>query len=173
MIDDGELNEYFISPGFVCVPKEPTLLKAVVASGIVVTAYDHRLNIGGMCYYTHPRRQKKQSSPRFAAPAILSFIKIFEDSGCNNEDIEFSIYGGAVNKNANDFVVGLSEDNVIVGKEILAKKGVRLLVADCGGRMARKVIFNSHNGELMVARVQSVRDNDWYPSLTSTGKERR
>ena len=173
MIDDGELSEYFISPGFICVPKEPTLLKAVVASGIVVTVYDHRLKIGGMCYYTHSRRKSSHSSARFAAPSILSLIKIFEDYGCKNDDLEFSLYGGAINKNATDYIDGLSEDNVIVGKEILEKKGANLLVADCGGRMARKVIFNSHNGELMVARVHSVRDNDWYPSLTSTGKERR
>ena len=172
MAKTAELKTNFVIPGKVLVPAVPTVFKAVVATGIVITAFDHSKKIGGICYYTHPRRENGLNTTRFAAPSILLLVKKLERIGCKISDLEFNIYGGATNKKAIRYRSGWSEDNIKVAKEILAKKKCIIIANDCGGVMARKVLFNTSNGELVIARVASVREKDWYPTLNYNGIER-
>ncbi len=166
MSGQEKLQNVIVFPGYVCVPQKATFLKAVVASGIVITLYDTVSHIGGMCYYTHAIRENNNSSPRFAAPAILSVLQLMEKGGATRQNIECYIYGGAVNEEALRFSAGASEANVRVGKEILTKAGITSYISNTGGGLGRKIIFNSGTGEAIVATVNSVRKSDWYPSLT-------
>ena len=63
-------REFFVHPGYLCVPKKPTLMYAVVGSGIVVTLYDAQKKCGGMSHFVKPHRlQKTDNTPDFAFPA--------------------------------------------------------------------------------------------------------
>lgn len=166
-------KRYFLEPGYVCVPREPMHLAAVVASGIVVTVYDRRMRRGGMGIYTHPRRCAEQSTAVFAAPSITSLVMLFVDSGSSKSDLEAHLCGGAVNSSSPFFVRGQSEANVQVGEEILLKLGVDVAGRDVGGRMPRKVVFHSATGEIVIAKVHGVRRTDWYPPYDPQQRKQR
>lgn len=156
-------KKYFLEPGFVCVPREPLHLVAVVASGVAVTVYDRRLHRGGMGVYTHPRRVAEQSTAVFAAPSISSLVKLLTSSGSGRSDLEAHLCGGAVNLSSPYFIRGQSEENIQVGEEVLTRLGVEIVGRDVGGVKPRKIILNTGTGEIFIAKVNRVRRTDWYP----------
>ena len=162
--DEVVVQDAFIEPGYAYLPAVPTRLSTVVASGVAVAMYDVRREVGGMNHYVFPkRRQDAPSTARFALPAIVALFNMLRDSGSRTEDIEVHMFGGASNSQSERHVPGLAEDNVRVGREILAKLKLTKIHADTGGARGRKVIFNTKTGETVVAIVERIRESDWYP----------
>ncbi len=156
-------QDVFLDPGYVYMAARTTQLCTVVASGGCITLYDKERKLGGMGHYVYPYRKDGVSTARFAAPAIVALTDMFFDTGSSKEDLETHFYGGAVKTDFPGYTEGQSEDNVKVGIEILGKIGVEIDGMDVGGTRARKIVFNTGTGELMVAKVEEVRDSDWYP----------
>ncbi len=158
-------RDYFIKPGYVYVPAEQTHLRTVVASGIGVTLFDRSRKIGGMSHYIRPFREKGSSTAVFAAPALTALARMLMDTGSIRSDLEAHFYGGAVNPQAAGYEPGISEDNIRIGLEILGKLGIAVVGQDVGGERARKIVFHTGTGEIMMAKVEAVRATDWYPEV--------
>ncbi len=154
----------FMGPGFLCVPSLPTRLCTIIASGVAVTVYDRRQCLGGVGHYTHPLRIGRGSTPDFAAPALVGLIRMFEKAGSNPRHLETYLYGGADNPDAPGCDAGRGGLNSRIGFEILGKLGVRVAGTDVGGRFARKLIFYTGTGESVLAKVNDVSPEDWYPT---------
>ncbi|WP_045218366.1 chemotaxis protein CheD [Desulfonatronum thioautotrophicum] len=163
MYDTIQASDYFVRPGYVCVPVEPTRLAVVAASGVAVTLYDAGRRRGGMSHYIRPVREAGLSTPMFAAPAIVTLAEMLFAAGSTAGDLEAHLYGGAENSEAQGYLPGLGRHNVQVGEELLDRLGIALAGRDVGGTRARKVVFHSATGECVVARVERVRETDWYP----------
>jgi len=158
-------TSWVVEPGYVCVPGEPVHLAAVVSSGIAVTVYDRKRKRGGMAHYVRPYREGHRSTPLFAAPSIVTLVKILSSSGSRKRHWEVYLYGGAQNPDCSRHVEGLGDKNVAVGLEILEKLGVPVAGTDVGGRRGRKIIFHTGSGETAIARVDRLRSSDWYPEV--------
>lgn len=158
-------GELFLAPGHIYLPAEAVQLCSVVASGVAVSIFDARMKRGGMGHYVRPYREDDMSTALFAAPAIVALATMFLETGSSKDDLEATLYGGAVNNECSSYVEGQSEENVNVGLELLAKLGINVVGRDTGGRKARKIIFDTGTGETVVARVERVREQDWYPDL--------
>lgn len=163
MSDEVAVRTVFLKPGFVCMPGEPACLCVVVSSGVAVTMFDRSKKRGGVGHYTYPYREtRSQSTPLYACASLVSLVRMLEESGSHLKDIEAWMYGGASNPEAPGYVADLAENNVRVGKELLVKLGVALAGEDTGGRQGRKVVFHTGTGESVVAKVDRLRQSDWY-----------
>jgi len=83
------------------------------------------------------------------------------DDGSNLENLEAQIFGGAYNPRISLNDVG--SENIMVAREILAKKRVRVISEDVGGERGRKIVFDTSINEIAVLRVDKLRKADWYP----------
>jgi chemotaxis protein CheD len=126
-----------------------------------------------MSHYLRPYRQSHPSTAIFAAPAIVALVRMFQTQGSSTGDIEAHLYGGAVNPHSLSYVEGLSEKNVQVGLEVLSKLEINIAGQDVGGSRARKIVFNTRTGETLVAKVDRVRETDWYPEMGAVAGFRR
>jgi len=159
-------NEYFIQPGYLCVPQKATLLYTVVGSGVVITIYDPKNKRGGMSHYIKPhRKNKKINTPDFAYPAIIGLLNFLTENGSSLSDLEAHIIGGSENSNIKGYIKGLAELNVNAAKEILKRKNINIQGIDTGSGRGRKVMFNTESGEIITARVNKIRTSDWYPTV--------
>lgn len=159
-------REYFVKPGFISIPDEDTLLYTVVGAGVVVTIYDMEKKIGGMSHFIRPKRQKKTDlTTHFALPALIGIIATLENKGSKSQNLEAHIFGGAENKDAKGYIKNLSKLNTEAAIKILEKKNIRISGIDIGSRMGRKIMFNTKTGETVIARVNKIRENDWYPAF--------
>jgi len=155
------MNEIFLQPGFIVVPSEPSVLVSAVGSGIAVTIYDLQKSYGGMAYFV--KAKGLVSTPFFAKPAILGMLNIFLKRGSNIENLEAHFYGGASNSNIKSFNKDVSRENIDIVKKILTDNNISITGVDIGGKLGRKVAFNSSTGEVIVAKIKNIRESDWYP----------
>ena len=153
----------YLDPGFLCLPQQPTRLCTVVASGVAVTIFDRDLCVGGVGHYSHPKRLGHASTAEYAAPALVGLVSMFRNAGSDPRSLETYLYGGADNPDAPGFDCGRGMRNWQAGLEILAKLGVRVTGSDLGGRFARKLIFYTGTGENVLAKVNDLDDQHWYP----------
>lgn len=152
-----------MGPGFLYLPTLPTRLCTVIASGVAVTVYDRRQCLGGIGHYSHPLRMGGLSTPDFAAPALVGLIRMFTKAGSDPRNLETYLYGGADNPQAPGFSGLRGFNNLRTGREILHKLGVRVAGSDVGGRFARKLVFYTGTGECMLAKVDDLDLDHWYP----------
>lgn len=169
MSEQPTIRDFLLQPGYVCLPAEPTRLAAVVASGVVVTLYDHDRKLGGMTHYAYPIRRGGLSTAMFACPAIVSLSRMLLDGGSTAGDVEARLFGAAENPECDRFEEAISRENTRVGHELLNRFGFRLVGEDLGGARGRKIVFHSGTGEVAVALVDRVRDSDWYPASDGKG----
>lgn len=157
------LPNHYIRPGHIIMPTRAMRLAAVVGSGVVVTIYDRRRRQGGVSYYTHPIRKKRLSGPMFAAPSIVHLVEMFRKTGSSPHELEANLYGGAINPRSIRFEPGLSEANIATAIQLLEKLHINNIGQDVGGLRGRKIVFHTGTGEALIAKVEHVRDTDWYP----------
>lgn len=160
-------RDFFVQPGYVCLPAEPTRLSAVVTSGVAVTLFDARRRCGGMSHYALPYRQGGVSTAIFAAPSIVSLVNMFTDSGSAVKDLEAQLYGAACNRESERHEEQVNDNNALAGVEVLTKLRVRISSQDTGGTRGRKIVFYTATGEIVIAKVDQVRQTDWYPDCIS------
>ncbi|MBP7460113.1 MAG: chemotaxis protein CheD [Candidatus Delongbacteria bacterium] len=166
MIHDPTQEKIFVKPGYIYIRFEPTLLYTVVGSGVVVTVYDRKLRYGGMNYYLRPiGKSPDQATAYYAFPGIVHLINLFTESGSVLSDLEAHIFGGAENNAADGYIHELAEKNVSIARRILELKKVPIIGQDIGSSRGRKIALNSASGEIMVAKVEHIRNEDWYPAV--------
>ncbi len=170
MNDVKRFERVYMIPGSICLNCNPSLLCAVVGSGIAVTLFDRKLLQGGMCYFFLPEVPSNcRPSTCFAEPSIMKLLTLLRKKGSSKENLEASLFGGAENPDASNFTPRLAETNCRKARELLFSNGIQLDISDSGGKRGRKVIFNSYTGETICAAVESIREGDWYPSITTSG----
>lgn len=144
------------------VKDEESLLCAVLSYGVAVSLFDKVKKKGGLCYYLYPNAKTTISkTPLFALPSISTLVGLFLEKGSVAENLEAHIFGGAVGNSGEEKMKMIATENVKIAKKLLEKKGVTVRSEDCGGTMGRKLIFNTKTGESIVAKVNSLRKQDW------------
>ena len=157
------IKEFFLQPGTIIVPSKPTKIFSVVGSGVIVAIWEKRLKRGGLCHFTKPIREDKSIvSYKFALPSILGVISHLEKSGGKVIHMEASVFGGSEKFGAKNYKPLLGKKNVDTAIEILNRKNIEIVTNDTGSNRGRKVMFNSETGESIVAKVNSLREDDWY-----------
>ncbi len=157
-------REYFLNPGHIFYPTKPTMIYAVVGSGIAVTFYDKDSNKGLMCYAFLPEKgEYEPSTAIFIEPAVKGSLMLMLNSGSVKQNIEVHVYGGAQNIESRNHKLDIGEKNVMMVKNILDRQKISVIGMDVGGNRGRKIIFNSETGETVTVKVGKIREHDWYP----------
>jgi chemotaxis protein CheD len=159
-----DLLNYFIRPGYIYVPGRPTLISAVLGSCVVVSLWDKKLEYGGMNHFLYPRtNDSNQATAQYGNIATRTLLRLFLESGSRLENLEAQILGGANQGVKGQTTVDIAQQNIHVARQIMEKKGIPIVSQDVGGTKGRKVIYNSQTNELIIVRVERLRQNDWYP----------
>ncbi len=169
MNNDIEEKNIFISPGRICFSEEERLLCAVTGSGVAISIFDKKRKCGGMCYYIRPiRKSSADTSTQYACPSIIGLLNMLLSTGSKLQSLKAQLHGGADNIKAKGHITGLGSQNVNAGREILALKKIKIDDEGIGGTHGRKIVFNTKSGETLIAKVDNIRDADWYPPLINT-----
>ena len=122
----GRRRLYELNPGYLFVPARPTIVEAVLGSGISTCLFDEQSRIGGMNHFQLPRSEsEKDATARFADVALDNLLKMMQRAGARIESLSGQIFGGAFNPQRSDRDVGL--ENYSVARHWLADKGIILI----------------------------------------------
>lgn len=84
------------------------------------------------------------------------------ESKCSLSHIEAQIYGGG---NLRGHHEKRAKKVVSVVKRILKKFKIDLVSEDIGGTLGRKVMFDTHTGDVLVLKTKNIRKHDWAPEF--------
>lgn len=130
-----------------------------LGSCIAVALYDPVKKIGGLSHFMLPDTSfsRNTSNPaKFATLAIDILIDKMVESGASKGRLTAKLVGGSsmfssisnVNSSMN-----MGEKNYQAAKEILSKKGIKILAEEVGGNYGRSLDFFTENGTVLVKSV--------------------
>lgn len=153
---------YFLQPGYIFVPDQSISISTVIGSGVSVCIYDKKNRIGGMNHFQLPYMAAKgKTTALYGNVATIALIKMMLAHESQRKHLEAQIFGGAYNPRKNDKDIG--RENIEIAQKILLKSKISIISRDVGGEKGRKVVFNTDTNEIAVLKVDSLRDDDWYP----------
>jgi len=165
-----ETKAYSLKPGYMFLAIEPTLISTVLGSGVAVTIFDRRRLFGGMNHFARAEVSKNTRPTAFyGRPAILHLVRLFHRYGCQVQDMEARIFGGASPSDLGDELVNIGRQNFELAITLLERFNITIASRDVGGEEGRKVSFNTFTGEVSVVRIDRIRRSDWFPELNSGG----
>jgi len=155
-----EKQKYFLHPGYIFISQKPYVIHTVLGSCISVCIWDSKLKFGGMNHYIHPYPFNNERNCQFGIISLPHMIKLLVDMGGNTVNFKAHIVGGAQNSKIQSPSIG--KNNVAVGEKILKENSIEIVTIDTGGDMGRKVIFDNETGEIVIYKVNNIRECDWY-----------
>lgn len=151
----------FLYPGHIFVSKEPHQVSTVLGSCVSVCIWDPVNSIGGMNHHIHSEPfDYKDRTSQYGSIAIPYMIKMLIDLGGIKANFKAHIIGGAQKAEMGSFNIG--KENIAIAENILRKNFIQIITCDTGGEMGRKVVFDTQSGELIVYKVNNLRESDWY-----------
>jgi chemotaxis protein CheD len=155
-------NNYFLQSGFIFLPANATDISTVLGSCVAVCIYDKKRQKGGMNHFQLPLTHEQQNATaRYGNVATLTLIHMLVGDGSEIINLEAQIFGGAYNPEISNQNIG--QENIKIAKRVLAKKKIRRASEDVGGEKGRKIVFNTHSGDVAVLKVDKLRKSDWHP----------
>ena len=146
----------YLYPANLVVPVPPRVVHTILGSCVAVCLHDSENNIGGINHYMLPFwNGQGLPSPKYGNIAIEKLLEKLIASGAVRKNIIAKIFGGGeVIQNMNtQFNIG--QRNILVAEEILSELKIPIIAQSTGGKLGRKIIFNSLNGEVIQRYVQS------------------
>ncbi len=161
---DIQIRDYYLSPGFIYVSEEPSLISTVVGSCVAVSLWDAKRECGAMAHFLYPATdERSQASAKYGNVAINYLIKLFLADGSKIKNLKAQIFGGAISPAGDCERVG--PENVRAAKKILVRRKIPIVSEDVGGSMGRKIVYNTLKNEAIVYKVNQLRKGDWYPYI--------
>ncbi len=154
--------DYFLKPGFIYLPQEPTAISAVVGSSVAVCLFDKKKKIGGMNLYKLPAKgEKEKAFPIYGNVATRALVTMMIHQGSKVKHIQSQIFGGAFNGEVSPRDIG--RDNIAMARRILNRMHIHIVSEDVGGSLGRKIIFNTMTNDVAILKTSALRASDWYP----------
>ncbi len=151
-------NSYFLHPGYVFVSQEPYFIHTVLGSCVAIAVWDKVNKCGGMNHFVLPTVENKPNG-RYGNVSIPYLFHLMKKIKSQRANLEIHLLGGSSNETMKSAVGAL---NVEYATNWLEDKQYLVASKDTGGKLGRKVVFNTENGELLVYKLKNIRNSDWY-----------
>ena len=157
-----QLFEFLLLPGYIIFNAEPSLLSTVLGSNVAVSLWDPKKKQGGMANFLYPSIASGQpATSQYGNVAVRHLINMLLEEGAKQKDIKAQIFGGSTSEARE--CLRVARENIMIAKKVLLKCRIEVVSEDVGGRMGRKIVYNSFKNEALVYKVSDLRSSDWYP----------
>ncbi len=154
-----------IQAGEIVISRDPSWIYAVCGNGVLVLLRDKALRIGGVAHCVFPRLRFREKPTNYHTDiAVHSLIMDLQRNRSSLRNIEAQILGGG---HYHGHEKRRAEKVIKRVKKILKRKKITIISEDVGGCLGRKVVFNTHSGEVVVYKTRHIRRTDWTPERTS------
>ncbi len=157
---EDEVERQYAGIGEMKIAHNPHQLVIMgLGSCIALALYDRYVKVGGIAHIMLPDSRSSGStkkSCKFADRAVPLLLKEMLRQNARKKQIVAKIAGGASMFSVMD-ILQIGEKNMMVVKEVLKKKGIKLVAEDTGGNYARTVILDTCTGKLRVKTKDGIK----------------
>lgn len=150
-----EPQTHFLYPAALHVSKGPCVVTTILGSCVAVCLYDPVTKIGGINHFMLPLwNGQGLASPKYGNIAIERLVEKMQSLGCNKKNLIAKVFGGGevLESNIQQFFIG--ERNIKIALEMLDELNVPVMGKSVGGKLGRKILFNTETGEVRQKFIQ-------------------
>lgn len=161
MNEPGFYIDIFLQPGEFYFGDRETRIRTILGSCVSITMWHPKKHIGGMCHYMLPKNKRhthgQELDGKYAEDTIQLFMQEIRKSNTHAHDYEVKIFGGGNQFPGQDRrVFSVSEQNVEIGRALLAQHGFKIKSEHLGGNGHRNIMFDLWSGDVWVKHVDKV-----------------
>lgn len=149
----AECKRHYLHPSNFYVSQFPTEVTTVLGSCVAVCLYDPVTKIGGINHFMLPLWSGEGlPSPKYGDVAMQKLIQKVISLGGKKERLIAKVFGGNTRNTSNVF--GIGKRNIALALEILKEEKIPVVGQHTGGMNARKLIFKTYSGEVLLKVLQ-------------------
>jgi chemotaxis protein CheD len=152
---ENSLAAHFLYPAAMFASATPTLVNTILGSCIAVCFWDPSLKIGGINHFMLPFwNGQGLASPKYGNIAIDRLMEKMISMGSNPKAMRAKVFGGGevIETNIKQFHIG--DRNIQVAFEMLEELKIPVISQSVGGKLGRKIQFNTETGEVKHKFIQ-------------------
>ena len=150
------MTRHFLYPSTMFASAQPAEVTTILGSCVAVCFWDRYLGIGGINHYMLPTWNGMElASPKYGNIAIERLIERLEQLGAQKKNLVAKVFGGGEVISVSSGIMHIGERNVMVAEQLLAELGIPILSRSTGGHNGRKIIYNTHTGEVLQCFIKS------------------
>jgi chemotaxis protein CheD len=143
-------------PAALIAPKTHAIIHTILGSCVAVCLYDSTNKVGGINHYMLPFwNGQGLASPKYGNIAIERLYEQVIINGANPKTIISKIFGGGEVIQSINSHFNIGSRNIATAEEILKEMNIPIVAKSTGGKLGRKITFNSSTGEVIQRYVQA------------------
>ncbi len=152
---------YFLHPSTICVSKEPKWITTVLGSCVAVCLIDQKRDIGGINHYMLPLwNGDGLESPKYGNVAIQQLFQKMLELGAQKENMICKIFGGGEVLGEQYSIYNVGRNNIELAYKMIGEMGISIRSSSTGGKLGRKIYFNTATGEVLQKYLLKTTQND-------------
>lgn len=145
-----DIETFYLYPSAMAVYNRKVLVHTILGSCVAVCLYDKVLNIGGINHYMLPLwNGEGLSTPKYGNVAIDKLIDKMLANGSRKEHLVAKIFGGGEVLETDFKGFNIGPRNIEIARHMLKEYKIPVLAQSTGGKLGRKIVFNTQSGEVM------------------------
>jgi chemotaxis protein CheD len=152
---DSTQAAHFLYPAALYASKTPTVVSTILGSCVAVCFWDPALRIGGINHFMLPFwNGQGLASPKYGNIAIDRLLEKMISMGSSQKALKAKVFGGGevIETNIKQFHIG--NRNIQVALEVLEELKIPIISQSLGGKLGRKIQFNTETGEVKHKFIQ-------------------
>jgi chemotaxis protein CheD len=148
-------STHFLYPAAIHVSKSTCMINTILGSCVAVCLYDTVLNYGGMNHFMLPLwNGQGLPSPKYGNIAIEKLLEKMINMGSAKSNIIAKVFGGGevIDNQHSHFNIG--KRNIDIALHILEELRITVKSSSLGGKLGRKISFNTLTGEVSQKYIQ-------------------
>jgi chemotaxis protein CheD len=152
--------DYMLKPGYIYFSRQISIIRTVVGSCVAVCLWDKMLKFGGMNHFLYPViNEKSKATAQYGNVATTALVRLMHEAGSEMGNLVAQIFGGGYMESTG--AKSLGDENILIAREILLRRGIKVASEDVGGTLGRKIVFDTSTGHVVVFKVHEIRKTDW------------
>ncbi|MBO7567671.1 MAG: chemotaxis protein CheD [Bacteroidales bacterium] len=150
------MTRHFLYPSTMFASAQPAEVTTILGSCVAVCLWDRYLGIGGINHYMLPTWNGMElASPKYGNIAIERLTERMLQLGCKKNNLVAKVFGGGEVITVSSSTMHIGERNIMVAEEMLSERNIPIIGRSTGGKNGRKIIFNTHTGEVLQCYIKN------------------
>jgi len=151
--EPGEHTHYLVA-GSLFAHEERHIVTTVLGSCVSVCLWDCSRNRGGINHYMLPFwNGEGLASPKYGNIAIAKLLERMLELGSERRSLRAKVFGGGVVLNVTNPFMNIGERNIQLAEGMLRSENIPIISADTGGKVGRKLIFDTETGTVLLKKL--------------------
>lgn len=160
--EQGEHTHYLVA-GSLFAHEERHIVTTVLGSCVSVCLWDCTRNRGGINHYMLPFwNGEGLASPKYGNIAIAKLLERMLELGSERRSLRAKVFGGGVVLNVTNPFMNIGERNIQLAEDMLRSESIPIISADTGGKVGRKLMFNTETGTVLLKKLTKQIDDIRY-----------